>query len=122
AMIMPLRVFDDQGGADVFTITKAIYWAVQHGAQVINMSFGTTEYSKTLQNAVKFADDAKVVMVASAGNNNTNAPQYPAALYNVFSIAATTLADKKASFSNYGSTVFMDAPGVNIISSYPGGY
>src|SRR5207249_1691065 len=45
AMIMPLRVFDDQGGADVFTISKSIYWAVQHGARVINMSFGTVDYS-----------------------------------------------------------------------------
>jgi subtilisin family serine protease len=122
AMIMPVRAFNDQGQADVFTISKSIYWAVQHGAQVINMSFGVSEYSKTLENAVQYASEANVVLVASAGNDSTNVPQYPAAFQNVLAIAATNLSDRKASFSNYGSDIFVDAPGVNIISSYPGGY
>jgi len=122
AMIMPLRVFDDQGGADVFTISKSIYWAVQHGARVINMSFGTVDYSKTLRNAIDYADHANVVLLASAGNNNSSVRQYPAAFDKVLAIAATNLSDKKAPFSNYGAHIFVDAPGVNIISSYPGGY
>ena len=86
------------------------------------MSFGTTDYSKTLQNAIGFANSSGVVLVASAGNSNTNAPQYPAAFDKVLTIAATNLLDQKASFSNYGSSIFVDAPGVNIISTYPGGY
>jgi len=122
AMIMPLRVFDDQGGADIFTISKSIYWAVQHGARVINMSFGTLEYSRTFQNAINFANEEEVVLVASAGNNNTSTPQYPAAFSNVLAVSATDLNDRKAAFSNYGPQIFVDAPGVNIISSYPGGY
>ena len=63
-----------------------------------------------------------VIVVASAGNANTNAPQFPASANHVLGVAATDLSDKKASFSNYGSDVFVDAPGVNIISAYPGGY
>ncbi len=122
AMIMPLRAFDDHGSSDVFTITKAIYWAVQHGAHVINMSFGTMEYSRTMKNAIDYANSANVVLVASAGNNNTSSPQYPAAFDKVLTVAATDLYDRKASFSNYGRNIFVDAPGVNIISTYPGGY
>src|SRR5438552_1257400 len=122
SMIMPLRVFDDQGEADLFTIAKAIRYAVQNGAQVINMSFGTLQPSQALQSAIDFALSRNVALVASAGNNNTSAPQYPAAYNDVMTTAATDLWDMKASFSNYGSAIFVDAPGVNIFSAYPGGY
>jgi len=122
SMIMPLRVFDDAGRSDIFTIAKAIRYAVQHGAQVINMSFGTLTASPALRNAINYARNADVVMVASAGNNNTSNPQYPAALSGVLATAATDLLDWKASFSNYGSSLFVTAPGVKIFSAYPGGY
>jgi subtilisin family serine protease len=122
SMIMPLRAFDDQGKSDVFMIAKAIRYAVQHGAQVINMSFGTLSYSQVLRSAIAFAQGSQVLLSASAGNNDTSAPQYPAGFSGVMTTAATTLFDTKASFSNYGSDVFIDAPGVNIISAYPGGY
>jgi subtilisin family serine protease len=121
SMIMPLRVFDDQGSADLFTIAKAIRYAVTQGAQVVNMSFGTLQDSKAIANSVTYALGKNVVLVASAGNNNTSAPQYPAAYSGVITTAATDVFDKKASFSNYGDSVFVDAPGVNIFSSYPGG-
>jgi subtilisin family serine protease len=122
SMIMPLRVFNDQGSADVFTIAKAIRYAVQQGAQVINMSYGTLNDSPTLQSAIKFALNKNVVVVASAGNKNTSVPQYPAAYNGVITVAATDLFDRKAPFSNYGGYVYVDAPGVNIFSAYPGGY
>jgi subtilisin family serine protease len=122
AMIMPLRVFDDSGRADIFSIVRAVHYAVEHGAHVINMSFGLTTDSSSVKQAVKFAIEHGVTVVASAGNHNTSAPQYPAGYKNVMSVASTDLTDKKASFSNYGSTIFVDAPGINIISAYPGGY
>jgi subtilisin family serine protease len=122
SMIMPLRAFDDQGSADIFTLAKAIRYAVQQGAQVVNMSFGTLQNSPTLKSAVTYALGKNVVLVASAGNNNTSAPQYPAAFSGVITTGATDLLDKKASFSNYGSSLYVDAPGTNIFSSYPGGY
>src|SRR5437762_4356182 len=122
AMIMPLRVFDDAGNADAFLIARAIRYAVQHGADVINMSFGMTSESNAVKQAIKFAVDHDVTVVASAGNNNWAAPQFPAAFNNVLGVAATDLMDKKASFSNFGKDIFVDAPGVNIISAYPGGY
>lgn len=122
SMIMPLRAFDDQGSADIFTLAKAIRYAVQQGAQVINMSFGTLQNSQTLKSAVTYAQERNVILVASAGNHDTSAPQYPAGFSGVLTTAATDLLDKKASFSNYGSAVYVDAPGTNIFSSYPGGY
>jgi hypothetical protein len=121
AMIMPLRAFDDNGNADIFTLAKAIRYAATHDVQVLNMSFGTLKDVKTLREAVQFAQSKNVVLVASAGNNNTSAPQYPAAYTGVLGSAATDLMDVKGSFSNYGSSdVVLDAPGVNIIAPYPG--
>ena len=77
--IMPLRVFDGNGQTDLFTIAKAIRYAVQHGAQVVNMSFGTLTNSNTIRSSVNYALASNVTLTASAGNNNTTSPQYPAA-------------------------------------------
>jgi len=121
ASIMPLRAFDDNGNTDLFTLAKAIRYARRNGAQVINMSFGTLTDSKVLHEAIDYARAGNVVLVASAGNNNTAAPQYPAAYTGVLSVASTDELDLKSSFSNYGSSVFVDAPGSHIISAVPGG-
>jgi hypothetical protein len=122
AMIMPLRVFDDTGQADTATIIRAIRYAVKNGANVINLSFGLSQPSKAVGSAIAYALKNGVIVVASAGNSNSNVPQYPAAYPGVISVAATTNQDRKASFSNYGTTVYVDAPGANIVSAYPRGY
>ncbi len=121
AQIMNLRAFDDNGCADAFRIAKAIRYAVSNGAQVINMSFGITGESGQVKSALDQAAKANVLLVASAGNLNSSAGQAPASFSGVMGVAATDLLDKKAIFSNYGPNAFMDAPGVNIISAYPGG-
>jgi subtilisin family serine protease len=121
AAIMPLRAFDDEGGADLFTLAKAVHYARKNGAQVINMSFGTLTDSAVLREAIEAARNQNIVLVASAGNNNVSSPQYPASYEGVIGVAATDLMDVKASFSNYGRMVFVTAPGTNIISAYPGG-
>jgi subtilisin family serine protease len=121
SLIMPLRVFDNQGQTDLFSVAKAIRYAAQHGAQVINMSFGTYTDSKAIKNSIDYANSLNLALTASAGNNNTSSPQYPAAYSGVITTAATDIADQKGSFSNYGSAVVMDGPGVNIILPYPGG-
>jgi subtilisin family serine protease len=122
AMIMPLRAFDDKGNGDAFMIARAIRYAVHHGAHVINMSFGMTSESSPVKQAIEFAINHNVTVVASAGNDNSSALQFPASVKGVMDIASTNLMDKKASFSNFGGSIFVDAPGVNIISAYPGGY
>ena len=120
AMIMPLRTFDDNGSSDLFMIAKAIRYAVKQGAQVINMSFGTITDSQAISSAVAYAQRENAALAASAGNHNTSNPQYPAAYSGVATTAATDIQDVKASFSNYGKPVYVDAPGVNIISAFPG--
>jgi subtilisin family serine protease len=119
---MPIRAFDDQGNTDDFTIAKAIHWAVDNGADIINMSFGTLSQSKLIKDAVTYADKNGVTMVAAAGNDGANQPQYPAAFDKVVSVAATNLLDMRAPFSNYGGSIDVSAPGVSIIVPYPGGY
>jgi subtilisin family serine protease len=122
AMIMPIRAFDDQGNTDDFTIAKAIRWAVDNGADVINMSFGTLSQSKVIKDAVDYADKNGVTMVAAAGNDGKNQAQFPGAFDKVVSVAATNLLDIKAPFSNFGGSIDVSAPGVSIIAPYPGGF
>jgi subtilisin family serine protease len=120
SIIMPLRAFDDNGSSSTFMIARAIRYAVKNGAQVINMSFGTLADTAALRTAVEYALANNVILTASAGNNNTSAPQYPAAYPGVITAAATNLLDVKAAFSNYGTPIDVSAPGVNIISAVPG--
>jgi hypothetical protein len=120
SMIMPLRVFGDNGQTDVFSVTKAIYYAVRNGAKVINMSFGLSQSYSSINTALNYAASHGVVVIASAGNANTATPQFPASGSGVIGVASVRSTDAKASFSNYGSTVYVDAPGINIISAYPG--
>jgi subtilisin family serine protease len=120
SMIMPLRVFDNNGQTDVFSVTKAIYYAVRNGAKVVNMSFGMSQSSGSIKAAINFATNNGVTLVASAGNMNTPTPQFPASAGGVIGVAAVNSQDVRASFSNYGTAVYVDAPGVNIISAYPG--
>src|SRR5204863_6169944 len=77
-------------------------------------------YPLSLHDALPISSN--VLPIAPAGNDGTSQPQYPAAFAGVMTAAATDLSDIKGLFSNYGSYVFAAAPGVGIISAYPGGY
>lgn len=123
ARILPLKAFSANGTGYLSNIVAAIYYAVQHNANVVNMSFDMTLSSPALNQAVAYANQAGIVLVAAAGNANTSAAVYPAALGNyVVGIASTTNWDSKSNFSNYGPTdVWIAAPGENIISTFPGG-
>src|SRR6266404_2486504 len=123
AQILPLKAFSSNGTGYLSNIVAALYYAVQHHANVVNMSFDLTSNSPSLTQAVFYANKAGVVLVAAAGNESTSAPVYPAALNNyVVGIASTTNWDSRSTFSNYGSVdVLIAAPGENAISTYPGG-
>ncbi len=123
AQILPLKAFSSNGTGYLSNIVAALYYAVQHHANVVNMSFDLTSNSPSLTQAVSYANKAGVVLVAAAGNENTSAAVYPAALNNyVVGIASTTNWDTRSSFSNYGSIdVLIAAPGENVISTFPGG-
>ncbi|HEV2102683.1 MAG TPA: S8 family serine peptidase [Candidatus Acidoferrum sp.] len=123
AQILPLKAFSSNGTGYLSNIVAALYYATQHHANVVNMSFDLTSNSPSLTQAISYANKAGVVLVAAAGNESTSAPVYPAALNSyVVGIASTTNWDTRSSFSNYGSAdVLIAAPGENIISTFPGG-
>lgn len=124
--IMPLKFLDSNGSGSTSDAVKAIYYAVNNGAKVLNNSWGGGGFSNALLDAIVYAYNHQAVFVAAAGNaasNNDSSPTYPANynVPNVISIAATTDSDYLASFSNYGAqTVHMGAPGYRIWSTYPG--
>jgi subtilisin family serine protease len=123
AKILPLKAFTSNGTGYLSNIVAALYYAVQHHANVVNMSFDLSTPSTALSQAVSYANQNGVVLVAAAGNESTSAPVYPAALNgNVMGIASTSDWDARSSFSNYGNAdVWIAAPGEYVISTFPGG-
>ncbi len=96
-----------------------VYYAIRAGADVISMSWGGG-FSSTGQSIFNAANSLGIVLVAAAGNDNTSAPFYPAAFNNVISVGATDATDAKSSFSNYGTTIDVMAPGSGIYSTLSG--
>ena len=124
AKIMPLKAFKSDGTSTVFDVVRAIHYAVEHGARVINMSFSSTAISPEIAHAISVATSMGVTCIASAGNLGQEVLVYPAALRNVLSVASTTSTTPavRSSFSNYGAAlVSLGAPGEGVITSYPGG-
>lgn len=123
--IMPLKFLDGSGQGTTSAAIKAIYYAVNNGAKVLNNSWGGGGASRALLDAIIYAYDKKTIFVAAAGNaanNNDQSPTYPASysVPNVVAIAATSDYDSLAGFSNYGATsVHMGSPGVSIYSTLP---
>ncbi len=122
AEILPIRVMDDEGFADAFTVAKAIYYAVDQGAGVINLSLGSVADVRIVERAVKYAGDFGVIVVASAGNQGVGRPEFPAGLNDAFGVAAIELSGVAASFTNYGRGVLLSAPGVDIVGPIPSGF
>ncbi|MFC0189347.1 S8 family peptidase [Fictibacillus aquaticus] len=120
--IYAVRVLDANGSGSLSGIANGIYHAADNGAKVISLSLGGPSGSTSLSNAINYAVSKGAVVVAAAGNESTSAPSYPAYYSNTIAVAATDSADRLASFSNYGSWVDVAAPGVDILSTVPGGY
>jgi len=115
--IMPIKAMDDTGYGTEADLTAAILWAVDHGALIINISAGGTDYSQLEQDAVDYAWEHGSLIVAAAGNegDSFNRPHYPAACAGVLAVAATTWPeDYPATYSNYGDYVGISAPGGDV--------
>ena len=120
ASILPLRVLDSDGLNNAFHLVEAIYYAIDQGADVINLSMGSHAHNEFVQQAIETARDAGVVVVAAAGNDGLEQLLYPAAYEGVIAVAATDENDLPAPFSNFGDAVTVAAPGVGIVSTVPG--
>lgn len=132
AKIMPLRVLNDKGEGKISDVVKAIDYATNNGADIINLSFVSFTYSDALQDAIKRAHNAGVMIVAAAGNeqsggegyNIDKTPIYPACYDGqmgenmVIGVAATDALDQKTHFSSYGfHCVDIAAPGISFYNT-----
>ncbi|MBC7542259.1 MAG: S8 family serine peptidase [Candidatus Sericytochromatia bacterium] len=122
--IMPVKVIDS--GTTDAVIADGVIWAADHGANVMSMSIGLYRRSPVFERALQYALDKGVTLVASAGNNGAKNdpegnPHLPSTYPGVIEVIATDAAGQKAAFSNWGTTASVSAPGVDIISTLPGG-
>lgn len=124
AEILPIRVLDDEGRGLTFDVAQGIRYAVDEGADVINLSLGLVAKSELIEDELERAESYGVSIIAAAGNDDHENPAlYPARDPRALSITALDSLDIKASFSNYHSTVALSAPGDGILGPfYDGGY
>lgn len=119
--IMPIVILNSSDSATYSDIASAITYAADHGVRIINISIGGSSASSTVQNAVNYAWNKGAVVFASAMNNATSMPYYPAACDHVVAVSATEPGDTLAGFSNFGSWIDLAAPGDNIATTDQGG-
>ena len=129
AQIMPIRAFNADGSAQLSDVVAAIYYAVNNGAKVINMSFDLDTADSTLEDAIEFATAQGVICVASAANVSSNALVYPAGFSATDqSVIGVGSVDSqyglyRSAFSGYGQpSVDVYAPGENLIAAFPGNH
>ncbi len=121
--IMPLKAFHSDGTSNLSDIVRAIYYAVDHQARVINMSFSAKTASPALADALQYAWSHGVICVASAGNDGRQMKVYPAGSYGTIGVGSTTMTDRRSTFSNYGTdSVKTSAPGEGLITTFPGNH
>lgn len=114
ARMMCVKVFN---AGNLHNVMQGLLWATENNAHIINLSWGTVEYSQTEQNVISAIWDEDVLIVASAGSESSDVPIYPAAYDNVIAVAATDANDHLAPFSGYGSWIDLCAPGTNILTT-----
>jgi serine protease len=119
AKILPVKVLDSEGNGSDSWVVAGINWAVAHGARVINMSLSGPSYNPVMHAAVKNAVAKGVMVVAAAGNNYSSSPRYPAAFPETISVGATDNNGVLTTFSSWGDSVDISAPGWNILSTGP---
>lgn len=121
--IMPIKVMNDEGRGNSLDIYLGIIYAVKNGADVINMSLGSSAPSQLIKEAVEYALSRDVVVVASTGNAGKNEVGFPAAFDGVIGVGAVDWDSAngftRVNFSNYGPETDLVAPGVDILSTIP---
>ena len=116
--IMNVKVADDRGRCEPSVVARGIIWAVDKGAEVINISLAM-EASKDLEEAVSYAWSQGAIIIAAAGNKGRSEPSYPAFYSNCLAVAGTNQNNSLALLSSYGDWVDVAAPGFNIYSELP---
>jgi hypothetical protein len=117
--VLAVRAFDEAGYTSNFALMRALEYASEGGAKVVNLSWGSPQDSSFVRSAVELAQSKGMVVVAAAGNEPTGQAVYPAAYPGVVSVAALNGDGTPWENSNYGSTVTLSAPGA---AAFPVGY
>jgi hypothetical protein len=120
AELISVRVTDESGRADSFDLAAGILAAIDAGAQIINCSMGTTVDNPLIEDAVLYARDQGVLIVAAAGNSEQSEASYPAAYPSVISVGAVDARGEHLDFSNYGTYLSLTAPGYEVNTAWPG--
>lgn len=130
AQVLPVRVMDKRGFGDTYDIVQGIYWAVKHGANVINLSLGSYQSDHSESKAIKWARKKGVAVVAAVGNGGGTTAIYPAAYGDkgrnatpdrdpVIGVGAVGRDGQRAGFSQRGVAVDIATPGVRVLSTAP---
>lgn len=124
AKIMPIKILDSSGAGQDSDAALGIIWAADHGADIINMSFGGYDFDQSLKDAVEYAWNKGCVLIGGSGNDDSSATFYPACYEQVVCVGASneekqrcTAADWGTGGSNYGPSLDLMAPGTNIVST-----
>lgn len=121
ARILPVKVLDNSGYGSYAQVAEGIRYATDMGARIINLGFAGLGSSQVLQEAVDYAVSHGVLLVAASGNGGMNTTYYPAAYPGVIAVSAVDVTLNWAPFSSSGDHISLVAPGVGILSTYPGG-
>ena len=119
--VMNLRAGTAAGYLEEDDVANAILYALDNGARIVNMSFGDVALSRFLKEVIHYAAVKGMVLIASSGNEGSEQPHYPSGLPEVIAVGASTQSDNVAGFSNFGNTIDLVAPGVDMVSTAIGG-
>ena len=116
--ILSVRVLNESGEGDSFTVAKGIVEAVDQGADIINLSLGGMDSSIVMDNAIEYAKLNNVLMVSAVGNEGVQGVSFPARHKDVVAVASVDAKSRVSTFSNYGDEVDIAAPGVGVVTAW----
>lgn len=117
--VVAIRAFDDNGYTSTYTLVRGIDYAIENGARVLSLSWGSETDSPLLESVTRYAAARGLVLVAAVGNSPTGEPVYPAAYENVIGVGALNPDGEAWDQSNYGDFVSVYSPG---LANLPVGY
>ncbi len=118
--LMILRAGNMTGFLQEDDVASALLYALDNGARIANLSFGDTQVSPMLEDVINYAVNGGLLVVAAAGNSGTSDPIYPASFGPILSVGACNENDERTTFSSYGISLDLLAPGINILSTTMG--
>ena len=116
--ILSVRVLNESGEGDSFTVAKGIVAAVDQGADIINLSLGGMNSSIVMDNAIEYAKSNNVLMVSAVGNEGVQGVSFPARHKDVVAVTSVDAKSRVSTFSNYGEAVDIAAPGVGVVTAW----